>query len=534
MIIAIKGLFNIKVKLEPNHEKKRSDLPQQNIIKESGLLMSIKSDSESRQPTVRFIGAGIGALTCAVLLRRSGYRVVMYDKCSEENVGGIASTIKTDCFRFSRGPTLVAMYSFYKAGFERLGLDFYNTFKFVDIDPIAKFFFFDGRTLTITRNIEATAAEFEKIEPGGAQQFRRFYRDTLKHYSYLEPLLDPRTPLWKRALTNPRAWTRTGIFTSAYRYVSKYFTHPDLIAALSRYALFSGDDPMKTSFSAAFLPVIEMAEGPRHIIGGLGEIAKCIKHLADQEGVDFEWNTEIDEIIVEGATVQSLNTKDGRDIRTHGDIVITNANLPYTYSHLLRNTRFAKSFREKHFTNAFCMINLAVENDLAEMGFDAHFVPRDYYTFIKTVQQKRQFTEDAIFWAVNYAALDKTAAPPGMSAVTISFDGPHITDKNYRQIQDMPEMAYNVVLKRFAQHGFAIEERKIRHLSFFNIDQWRDTYNKPFAAPFGLYQHVDPIGSISPSNKTKLKNLYHVGIQRAIPMTILDGVSLADTIICKC
>ncbi|MFC1849832.1 hypothetical protein ACFL27_06450 [candidate division CSSED10-310 bacterium] len=57
-------------------------------------------------------------------------------------------------------------------------------------------------------------------------------------------------------------------------------------------------------------------------------------------------------------------------------------------------------------------------------------------------------------------------------------------------------------------------------------------YPHPWS-PFGILQHVDPLSSISPRHTTRVKNLLHVGIPRAIAMTILDGVAVADLIVAK-
>lgn len=483
-----------------------------------------------QKSTIRFIGAGIGAMTAAILLKRSGFNVIIYDKGSEERAGGIVASVKEHGCRFSRGPSIVAMHKFYEAGFEKLGLDFLNSFQFIDIDPIAKFFFYDGRTLTITRDVEETAAEFEKIAEGSGKQFKRFYKHGTETYRHLETLLDPRIPLWRRLVWDPTAWPRRlGLFKTAWQYAHRYFTHPDLIAAIARYSFFSGDTPLKASYASALIPVIEMTEGPKHIIGGLGEIARTLKNLAEREGVTFEWNTEIDEIDVQGKQAVRLKAKDGREAETRGELVVVNAGLPYAYSHLLRNTRYRKTYKEHHFTNSFCLLNLAIEDALPGLGFDAHFVPKDFRGFVEIVQGERGVTQEAIFWAVNYSAVDKTAAPDGMSALTISFDGPHLTHENESVMADFAEIALRKVLERFKFHDMDIE-RSIKYHSAFSIEQWREEFNKPHGAPFGIFQHRDPLGSISQPHTTKVKNVLHVGNPRSIPLTLLDGLSLAELI----
>lgn len=94
---------------------------------------------------------------------------------------------------------------------------------------------------------------------------------------------------------------------------------------------------------------------------------------------------------------------------------------------------------------------------------------------------------------------------------------------------DFAEIALRKVLERFKFHGMDIE-RGITYHSAFSIEQWRDEFNKPYGAPFGIFQHRDPLGSISQPHTTKVKNVLHVGNPRSIPLTLLDGVSLAELI----
>ena len=123
---------------------------------------------------VTIIGAGLGGLSAAIRLARSGFSVTVLEK--NENVGGKVNIIESGGYSFDTGASLLTMRHVLEELFEFAGKRLEDYLEIIPLDPICRYFWTDGATFDASTNLEKTESEIDNIEPEDVENFRRFSR----------------------------------------------------------------------------------------------------------------------------------------------------------------------------------------------------------------------------------------------------------------------------------------------------------------------------------------------------------------------
>ncbi|MBD3187049.1 NAD(P)-binding protein, partial [Candidatus Bathyarchaeota archaeon] len=94
---------------------------------------------------VIIIGTGIGGLSVAGFLANNGYSVEMHDK--QDQVGGKATKLELDGFRFDKGPSLMTMPHVMKDFFSEVGESIDHHLELMALESICRYFWSDGTSI---------------------------------------------------------------------------------------------------------------------------------------------------------------------------------------------------------------------------------------------------------------------------------------------------------------------------------------------------------------------------------------------------
>jgi len=139
--------------------------------------MSIKGLKKDQYDVV-IIGAGIGGLVCGCYLAKAGMKVLIVEKNSK--VGGYCQSFERDGFRFDVGVHYL--------GGLREGTEFNNIFKELRLDKkieivrndITDSVIIKDTEIEISKNLETTIANFQKIFPQERKNIRLFFDTIIK------------------------------------------------------------------------------------------------------------------------------------------------------------------------------------------------------------------------------------------------------------------------------------------------------------------------------------------------------------------
>ena len=112
--------------------------------------------------SVVVVGGGFGGLSTACYLADAGADVTVVEK--NDRLGGRASVLERDGFRFDMGPSWYLMPDVFERFFGHFDRSPDDYYELEHLDPHYKVFFKDGDEFTVTADREATKATFEEYE----------------------------------------------------------------------------------------------------------------------------------------------------------------------------------------------------------------------------------------------------------------------------------------------------------------------------------------------------------------------------------
>ncbi|MFM7899412.1 MAG: FAD-dependent oxidoreductase, partial [Actinomycetota bacterium] len=114
-----------------------------------------------RHMHVIVIGAGLGGLSTAAHLSRSGHDVTLLER--DDIPGGRAGMITSHGFRLDNGPTVLTMPNLLEDAFNAAGANMADFVTIKKVDPMYRAVYEDGSELLVRHGREAMAEEIAKF-----------------------------------------------------------------------------------------------------------------------------------------------------------------------------------------------------------------------------------------------------------------------------------------------------------------------------------------------------------------------------------
>ena len=247
--------------------------------------------------TISIIGSGFSSLSAACYLAKAGYDVSVFEK--NDSVGGRARQLIKDGFTFDIGPSWYWMPDIFEKFFNDFNKSTSDYYELDKLSPAYKIFFSD-EVITIGDHMDQICEEFERIESGSSKPLRKFIAQAQDHYDIainkvvLKPGISPFELVTKDTVTRVDRFFKT--ISSEVR---KNFKNPKLVSTLEFPVLFLGAKPNQTPSFYSFMNFADFGLGTWHPKGGMYEIIKAMKSLAESLGVTIHTNSNVSKINVE-------------------------------------------------------------------------------------------------------------------------------------------------------------------------------------------------------------------------------------------
>ncbi|GAB3688284.1 hypothetical protein GCM10028857_22270 [Salinarchaeum chitinilyticum] len=250
--------------------------------------------TEIGEQSVAVIGGGFGGLASACFLADAGADVTVYER--NEQLGGRASRLYRDGFRFDMGPSWYLMPDVFErffAHFDREPTDFYDL---EHLDPHYGIFFKDGDSVEIPADPRAAIPLFEEYEEGAGAAFERYlaeaertYETGMEHFVYEdrsrpEDWLDPGLAKHGRGLS---------FLGSMEDHVADYFEHPKLRQIVQYSLVFLGGSPSNTPALYNLMSHVDFGLGVWYPEGGMGVVVDALVELGTELGVEYRVNCDV-------------------------------------------------------------------------------------------------------------------------------------------------------------------------------------------------------------------------------------------------
>ncbi len=303
----------------------------------------------SRVKTVRgpsdhvvVVGAGLAGLSAAMRLAGAGRQVTVLERASTPGGRAAVRSLPSPSggeYRFDPGPSVLTMPDLIADCFDALGEEMSDWLNLKPVAPLYRTTFADGTGMDVHADVEAMAAEIERV-CGGAEAagFRRYVRFVSKLYRYeMRDFIDRNidSPLDLLSLNLARL-AAIGGFRKLAPTVGQYLKDERTRRIYSFQAMYAGMSPYDALALYAVIAYMDSVAGVFFPAGGMAAVPAAMAAAAEKHGVEIRYDTEVTSVEHHNSRAVAVLTADGE--RVPCDTVVLNPDLPVAYRDLLGHT----------------------------------------------------------------------------------------------------------------------------------------------------------------------------------------------------
>ena len=476
------------------------------------------------------IGGGFGGLSTACYLAGAGADVTLLEK--NEQLGGRASRLEVDGFRFDMGPSWYLMPDVFERFFGHFGHEPSDYYELERLDPHYRIFFKDGDQVDMVPDLAENRKTFESYEPGAAERFDEYLEKSKKNYEVgMEHFVyEDRNSIsdfmdWNVA-KNARGLSLIG---SMQDHVEKYFEHPKLQQIMQYTLVFLGGAPNNTPALYNLMSHVDFNMGVYYPENGVGGVVDGVVELGEELGIDFRTGAPAAEIKGrEGAF--AVRTEGGEEF--YSDYVVSDADYRHTEMELLDEQKRqydADYWDSRTYAPSAFLLYLGVEGDVDPLAHHSLVLPTEWDPHFEKIFDDPAWPDDPAYYLCVPSQTDDEVAPEGHSnlfALVPIAAG----------LEDTPELRQkyrDLVLDDVAEHtGVDLRDRIVVEEQFC-VNDFADRYNSTQGTALGLAHTLRQTALFRPSHRSSaVDGLYFTGSFTTpgigVPMCLISGQLTAE------
>ncbi|MFC7133396.1 MULTISPECIES: carotenoid 3,4-desaturase [Salinibaculum] len=483
--------------------------------------------------TVTVVGAGFGGLSTACYLADAGADVRVLEK--NEQVGGRASRMERDGFRFDMGPSWYMMPDVFErffGHFDRQPSDYYDL---EHLDPHYRMFFKDGDTVDVRPDKDYLRDLFESYEDGAGEAFEEYLATSEKHYeTAMENFVyEDRSRLrdWVDLDVVRAAPVGLQLIGSMQSHVEKYFDNPKLQQIMQYTLVFLGGSPKNTPALYNIMSHVDFNLGVYYPDGGIGAVVDGVAELGSELGVTYETGAAVREITrrKHGFLVET------DDETYHPEYVVSNADYAHTEQELLpeHERQYDADYWEKRtYAPSAYLIYLGVEGDVEPLAHHTLVLPTDWDPHFEQIFEDPAWPDEPAYYLCVPSKTDDSVAPEGHSNLFLLVpiapglhDGDAVREEYREKI--LADIAENTGVD--LRDRIVVEEQ-------FSVSDFGERYNATEGTALGLAHTLRQTSLLRPSNRSSaVDGLYFTGSFTTpgigVPMCLISGEHTANALI---
>lgn len=485
---------------------------------------------------ITIIGSGLSGLSCGIHLLNQGHQVVMLEK--NDRIGGRANQVNDQGYKIDMGPTLVLLPEILNSLFLEVGRNLSDYLTLKKIEPGYVVSFSDGKKFEMSTDIHQLRLQAASFTERGDQLFDKYHDDVRTKFESSRSTFIERdfASLWEMVgLNEMSAALKIKPLGNAYQHLYSIFKDPYLATALSCQALYLGQAPQKTPALYNLLAYSEFTYGVWYPMGGMRQIPLALEKIFKEMGGEIQLNTPVKRITTEAKQVTGVLLENG--VRYTSDIVVSNRDLPASYTHFIEEKERPKTTNKKinkwHYGCSTFMIYLGLSKKLKNVLHHNLLVTKDFEHPIGQIFNQGCLPDEPMLYVCCPTKTDPSLAPEGHEVLYILCIVPNLTGKvDWKSDR---EAFRKLVFKRIQHAGIDLDEADIQMEQQFSPEDFRDLYGTHHGTAFGLAPDFLQSAAFRPSIKSKdIQGLYHVGMSThpggGIPMVLTCGKLCANRI----
>jgi len=364
--------------------------------------------------TCAIIGAGISGIAASIRMRNKGYAVTVYE--ANAFPGGKLSSESKNGYRFDMGPSVFTYPEFVDELITLSGKNPRDYFNYIHLDPVYKYFFEDGSTLTSFHDKEPYAEYMSAHTKDSKEDIIRYLNKTETIYNLtaevflFNSLHKIRNYFTKRVLKGFLNFGKIGAFNTMNDANERSFKDPRLVQIANRYATYNGSSPYLSPATLNVIPYVEVVKGAYYPEGGMYSITTSLVKLAKDIGVDFQFSTPVREILMDNNRIKGIRTDAGsRDF----DVVISNMDVYNSYLKLMPAVKKPMKTLSQPKSSSGIIFYWGIKKEFAELGLHNILFSADYRAEFDAIFKHKTIYPDPTIYINITSKHTPSDAPPG-------------------------------------------------------------------------------------------------------------------------
>lgn len=460
---------------------------------------------------IHIIGSGFSSLAASCYMSKMGYQVTVLEKNS--TVGGRARQLIKDGYTFDIGPSWYWMPGVFERFFNDFGKKPSDYYQLEKLNPAYRVYFGKDDYLLIDGDLDRIYEMFEKEEPGSSKYLKRFLDSAGANYKTAIEDLVYKPGVSPLELVTPTTIARISqFFSTVKKQVRKNIKSKKLIQILEFPVLFLGAKPSNTPAFYNFMNYADFGLGTWHPKGGMYSVVKGMKKLAEELGVDFKTNMNVEKIIVENNKVAGVKVN-GEFIPT--DLVLSGADYHHSETLLDHQYRqYSESYWQgKTFAPSSLLFYVGFDKKLQNINHHVLFFDTDFDVHAEEIYDNPKWPTEPLFYANFTSVSDSGTAPKGKENGFFLIPlAPGIEDT-----PELREKYFDLIINRFEKITGQEVKKSIIFKESFCVNDFVKEYNSYKGNAYGMANTLLQTAFLRPNIKSKkVKNLYFTG-QLTVP-----------------
>ena len=375
---------------------------------------------------IAVIGSGPGGLAVAIRLANLKYSVEVFEY--NAHPGGKLNEFHSDGFRFDGGPSLFTLPSLVDDLFKESGKDSKEYFNYTKLDEVCRYFWEDQTKLVVPADIDAFDDHVSNVLKEKPGNIKKYLKDSSLKYEVLSELFIHKslhklsTWLSKNAIKGYLSIFKMGIFGTFHNLNQKSFISAKTVQMFDRYATYNGSSPYKTPATMGIIPHLEYNIGAFLPEKGMYQIADSMYNLALELGVKFNFNTKIEEILVENNHVKGIRTDKNKALPF--DAVVSNMDVTPTYLKLMPKIKPPTNILNQEKSGSGLIFYWGIKKEFKELGLHNILFSENYENEFNHQFEKKDIYEDPTVYINITCKIIPSDAPKGAENWFVLINAP--------------------------------------------------------------------------------------------------------------
>lgn len=478
------------------------------------------------------IGSGFAGMSVATFLAHEGWDVTVLEK--HDQPGGRARQLKVDGFTFDMGPSWYWMPDVFEHYFNQFGKKVSDYYELKRLDPSYRIYY-PNEIIDIPADFKAMKDLFEKIEPGAGKRLDQFMDEAAYKYQVgINKLVyKPGLSLTEFAdMDLVKGIFKLDVFASMKTHVRKYFSDPRLRELMEFPVLFLGALPEKIPALYSLMNYADVKLGTWYPMGGMHEIVKAMHQLAEEKGVNFLFNHNVESISIAGEEATGVVAN---DTYFEADVVISGADYHFTDTKLLHHHEqsYSEAYWENRVMAPSCLLYyVGINKRLTNVPHHSLFFDTNFEEHGKEIYDDPKWPSDPLFYVSATTVTDPSGAPEGCENLFFLIP---VASGLTGDTEEIREQYFRQIIQRFEQRiGEPILD-SIVYKKSYSVSDFVSDYNAFRGNAYGLANTLMQTAILKPSCRSrKVTNLYYTGQLTVpgpgVPPSLISGEVVAKQI----